>query len=66
MIIFLYLLIMIKIIPTLSSRCLNFRISLNEEEKKDVCEKLFKEDIANLINKDLINYYYSPGKFFNY
>ena len=53
-----------KIIPTLLSRCLNFKISLNEKEKKDVCTKLFKEDIANLINKDLINYYYSPGEIF--
>ena len=53
-----------KIIPTLLSRCLNFRISLNEEKKKDVCKKLFKEDIANLINNDLINYYYSPGEIF--
>ena len=53
-----------KIIPTLLSRCLSFRISIDEKEKKEIYNKLFKDDIGNLVNKDLINYYDSPGTIF--
>ncbi len=50
-----------KVLSTLLSRCINFRISLNNKENIDVAEKLLNEKLNNIINKDLINYYLTPG-----
>ena len=54
-----------KILPTLKSRCINFKIILSNNEISDVCKKLFKNDISDIINKDLLDYYFTPGKVFN-
>ena len=54
-----------KILPTLKSRCLNFRISLSYKDSIDVTNKLVKQDIYDLINPELVNYYISPGKIYN-
>ena len=54
-----------KNIPnTLRSRCLEFKIFSNNEIL-DISSKLLNEDIFNLINKDLLNYYLTPGKIYN-
>ncbi len=53
-----------KIIPTLLSRCLNFKIFLDSEKIEKINKNLFDQDIINLVNKDLINYYSTPGKLF--
>tara|TARA_Y100001954_G_C15740967_1_gene568352 strand:- start:479 stop:1393 length:915 start_codon:yes stop_codon:yes gene_type:complete len=54
-----------KILPTLKSRCINFKIILSNNEISDICKKLFKNDISDIINKDLLDYYFTPGKVFN-
>ena len=53
-----------SILPTLKSRCLNFRLSLSNYEVLDIIKKLLSKDIYELINKDLFNYYLTPGKIF--
>ena len=54
-----------KILPTLLSRCLNFRISLNNNQNLRIAEKLINNNLDNVINKDLMNYYLTPGNLFN-
>ena len=54
-----------KIASTLLSRCLNFKISLTKSKINEINRHLFEEDISNLINSDLVDYYYTPGKIFN-
>ena len=53
-----------KILPTLTSRCINFKLSLSYNETLDISQKLLNTDIYQLINKDLINYYLTPGKIY--
>ena len=45
------------ILPTLKSRCINFRISLDHKTSISVINKILDNDIMKFINKDLINYY---------
>ena len=54
-----------KIIPTLLSRCINFNISLENDKVNEITSLLFNNDIDNLINKDLLNYYSTPGEIYN-
>ncbi len=53
------------ILPTLKSRCLTFKIKLTFNESINISNKLLGEDIFDLINHDLINYYNSPGEIIN-
>jgi DNA polymerase III subunit delta' len=50
-----------SILPTLRSRCLNFKINLTFDETINITNFLLDENVFNLINKDLINYYKTPG-----
>jgi DNA polymerase III subunit delta' len=52
-----------KILSTLKSRCLNFKISLTFNECINISNTLLKSNILDLINIDLINYYNTPGEF---
>ena len=54
-----------KILPTLISRCINFKISLPFFENLDVANKLLEGEIYSMINKDLISYYSTPGNIYN-
>ena len=54
-----------KITPTILSRCLNFKITLSNEKILTISNKLLNNNIYNLINKDLLNYYLTPGKIYN-
>tara|TARA_B100001063_G_scaffold243319_1_gene273683 strand:- start:568 stop:1503 length:936 start_codon:yes stop_codon:yes gene_type:complete len=54
-----------KVLPTLLSRCINFKISLTHEENINVICKLLNEQIYERINPSLINYYFTPGNIFN-
>ena len=54
-----------KILPTLQSRCLIFKIDLSFDQTIDITNKLVNDKILNLINNDLISYYYTPGDFLN-
>ncbi len=54
-----------KILPTLKSRCINFKISFSYKETLDIVNKLTKIDIKNEIHNDLIFHYFSAGKIYN-
>lgn len=54
-----------KILPTLTSRCLNFRLSLSNDKTFKIIKNIFGTDVNNLINEDLLNYYFTPGKIYN-
>lgn len=54
-----------KIIDTLKSRCLSFKINLNFEQSISITNQLLKKNIFDLINNDLINYYSTPGDYIN-
>ena len=54
-----------KILPTLSSRCLNFKISLAHNQSIEIANSIFGENVLNKINLDLIHHYLTPGNFYN-
>ena len=54
-----------KILPTLSSRCLNFKISLTHNQSIEIANSIFGENVLNKINQDLIHHYLTPGNFYN-
>ena len=53
-----------NLLPTIKSRCLNFRISLSNKNFIDILNTLLNDDFSNYISSDLINYYSTPGKIF--
>jgi len=54
-----------KILPTLLSRCINFKITLTNKESLDIANNLLNGRLSEAINKDLINYYLTPGNIYN-
>ena len=54
-----------KIIPTLKSRCLIFKINLTFNQSIDIANQLLNKNIFDYINKNIINYYISPGEIIN-
>ena len=55
----------LKIIDTLKSRCSNFKLSLTFDESINISNLILNGDVYNLINKELVNYYSTPGDIFN-
>tara|TARA_B100000902_G_scaffold359748_1_gene375833 strand:+ start:4440 stop:5372 length:933 start_codon:yes stop_codon:yes gene_type:complete len=53
-----------RILSTLTSRCINFKISLTHNNCLEISNKLLNDQLNNLINKDLINFYLTPGNIF--
>ena len=51
-----------RVVPTLKSRCINFKISLSKNEVIEIINKIIDKDIYFLINEELINYYTTPGQ----
>ena len=51
-----------RVVPTLKSRCINFKISLSKNEVIEIINKIIDKDIYHLINEELINYYTTPGQ----
>ena len=54
-----------KVLKTLSSRCLNFKITLSNYESIQICNKLLNQNPYEIINPELLNYYITPGIIFN-
>jgi len=54
-----------KILPTLKSRCLTFKINLTFYESINVSNQILNNNIFDIINHDLISYYHSPGDIIN-
>jgi len=53
------------ILPTLKSRCLSFKINFTFNQSINASNKILNNNIFDLINYDLINYYYTPGEIIN-
>ena len=54
-----------KILSTLTSRCTKFNISLSNSEKLAVCKNLLNDDLDEIVNLELVDYYFTPGKIYN-
>ena len=54
-----------KLLPTLTSRCINFNIYLSYKDSIMVINKLLNKNILDYINGELIDYYFSPGNIYN-
>jgi DNA polymerase-3 subunit delta' len=54
-----------KILPTLISRCINFKVFLTNKESLDIANQLLDGKLYNTINNDLIHYYLTPGNIYN-
>ena len=54
-----------NILPTLKSRCLNFKIHFTFDESVIISNKILNINIFDLINHDLINHYNTPGEIIN-
>ena len=50
-----------KILSTLLSRCVNFKIFLTNNECLEISKNLLDDKLHNLINEDIRNYYLTPG-----
>ena len=50
-----------KILQTIKSRCLCFKITLSQQESINIFNKIINKDIDSLINNDLISHYFTPG-----
>jgi DNA polymerase III subunit delta' len=49
------------ILPTLKSRCLTFKINFTFVQSMHISNQILNENILDLVNYDLINYYNTPG-----
>ena len=54
-----------NILPTLKSRCLTFKINLTFNESISISNQILNDNIFELINYDLINFYNTPGEIVN-
>ena len=54
-----------KLLDTLKSRCLKFNFNLSIDKSVDVTNKIINKNIFDLINKDLICCYNTPGDYIN-
>jgi len=54
----------IKILDTLSSRCIKFNFFLDDEKKNEIIKKLLDSNFYNILNDDYKNIYSSPGDLF--
>ena len=54
-----------KILQTIKSRCLYFKITLSQQESINIFNKIIDKDINSLINNDLISHYFTPGDLLN-
>jgi DNA polymerase-3 subunit delta' len=51
-----------KVLPTLKSRCLNFKISLTYKQSIDITNKILNENLNNFLNEEFITNYSTPGQ----
>ena len=54
-----------NILPTIKSRCLNYRINLSNNQTLNIVNNLINDDIFKFVDKDLLNYYFSAGDILN-
>ena len=54
-----------KVLPTLLSRCINYKISLSNKEVLEITNKILDGKLSENINIELVNYYLTPGNIYN-
>ena len=54
-----------NILPTIKSRCINYRINLSNDQTLNIVNNLINDDIFKFVDKDLLNYYFSAGDILN-
>jgi DNA polymerase-3 subunit delta' len=54
-----------KVLSTLKSRCLTFKINFTFDKTITVSNKLLDQNLFDIINHDLISYYNTPGEIVN-
>ena len=53
-----------RVLPTLKSRCLNFKVFLTKDQSIRIVNQLLNDDINTIINNNLFDYYATPGNLF--
>ena len=53
-----------RVLPTLKSRCLNFKVFLTNAQSIKIVNKLINDNVYNFINQDLVNYFTTSGKLY--
>ena len=54
-----------RILPTLKSRCLNFKIQLTSNQSIEIANKILDNNYNEFLNEDLVNNYSTPGEILN-
>jgi len=54
-----------KILPTLKSRCLTFKVNLTFNQSIEIASQLLNKNVPDYINHDILNYYITPGEIVN-
>ena len=54
-----------RILPTLKSRCLNFKIQLTAKQSIEITNKILNNNYNGFLNEDLVNNYSTPGEILN-
>ena len=54
-----------RVLSTLKSRCLNFKIFLTKDQSIRIVNQLLNDDINNFVNNQFFDNYVTPGKLFN-
>ena len=51
-----------KILPTLKSRCINFKVTLSLSQSVEIINNILNKNINHLLHNELINNYSTPGQ----
>ena len=54
-----------RILPTLKSRCLNFKIQLTSRQSIEIANKILDNKYNEFLNEDLVSNYSTPGEILN-
>ena len=54
-----------RVLSTLKSRCLNFRVFLTKDQSIKIINQILNDDIHNFFNNEFIDNYITPGKLYN-
>ncbi len=54
----------VKILPTLLSRCINYKIKLSNQEIINITNQLLNGKLNTLVNLNFISYYFTPGNLY--
>ena len=54
-----------RILSTLKSRCLNFKIQLTSKQSTEITNKILNNNYNEFLNEDLVNNYSTPGEILN-